>query len=91
MLVGISINSIEYIYIKWGIQYSWTFSSALQACDILFKLFMIFNLKYPKDCEWIWILLQHRVYYITTQWDKKIGEIINLENSLQQIEKKKQQ
>lgn len=37
-------------------------NTLLQAVDVCFKMFYIFNIHYPKECENVWEFLQHAVY-----------------------------
>lgn len=89
VLVGEGRDSIDQIYIDIGInEYRWKFQSVSRALDVLFQLFIIFNLEYPRDCEHIWVLIQHSVYDINTVWDKKLPNVLSIEAALEHLRKK---
>lgn len=56
--------------------------SVLQAVDVCFKIFHVFNLKYPDASYLVWTFIQNFFFKIATKYDKK-NPILNwLENEL---------
>ncbi|KAL4719426.1 hypothetical protein ACJJTC_007179 [Scirpophaga incertulas] len=55
--------------------------SATKAFDLLFKSYHVLNAKYPDSAEYLYLIIQRKVYGITTRYDKippHIVEILNL-------------
>jgi len=61
-------------------------NSALEATDVCFKAFQIFNVKYPSTCEHLWLLIQKDIYMFDTIYD---AEIPHIQNVLSKILKSK--
>ncbi|XP_025829754.1 uncharacterized protein LOC112904301 isoform X1 [Agrilus planipennis] len=81
MVVGSTLSNIteSYLVIDTSV-YKGT--SVLQCLDICFKAFHVLSAEYPAESEHIWLLLQHHIYKITTQWDKKIPYVYTLLSEL---------
>lgn len=60
----------------------WHMDSPLRAFDLLFKLYMVFNLQYPIDSQQIWLVIQKALYNIDTKHDAPIPSVISLVNTL---------
>lgn len=73
LALGPSMNEISnylvYIDQEKGENVFCKFKNLIKAVDMLFRIFMVLNLKYPKQCEQIWLLLQRYVYNIQTPYD----------------------
>lgn len=52
--------------------------SVLRAIDLLFKIFQVFDTRYPTQCEHLWILIQQCIYRIKTEHDKIIPYIMDI-------------
>ena len=63
-------------------QQVWEVDSPLRALDLAFKLYQVFNLHYPADCEQLWLVVQKIVYDITTPFDKKLTNVTSIANVL---------
>ncbi|KAF5270171.1 hypothetical protein FQR65_LT05651 [Abscondita terminalis] len=57
----------------------------LRALDIIFKAFHVFKLRYPVECEHIWMFIQLSIYNIKTKWDNNIPNVIDLVNKVQKL------
>lgn len=84
LLVGPAVMEIESSYVELG-RRLWKASSPRHAIDLLFKVFMSLNLKYPFDCEQVWLLIQKLLYNIETMNDKRIGIVSSVIASIQAI------
>lgn len=63
IIVGPDVFQVEEILIYFdGIKYK--FFNILNAIDICFKIFHLFNLKYPLQCEAVWQFIQQHFYKI---------------------------
>ncbi|XP_058795216.1 uncharacterized protein LOC131666503 [Phymastichus coffea] len=60
----------------------WKVDTPLRALDLAFKLYQVFNLHYPPDCEQVWLVVQKMVFDITKVSDKKINNVTSLINVL---------
>lgn len=45
-------------------------ASSVKAFDVLFKLFLVLDLKYPPEAAHIWTYIQNYIYNIYTAYDK---------------------
>lgn len=66
-------------------------NSTIEAIDICFKVFHVFQLKYPGASEHLWMLIQKGIYNLTTEWDLNISFIAHilkkLHNRTQSLQK----
>ena len=60
----------------------WKTDTPLEALDLTFKFYRVFNLSFPIDCEHLWMIIQKSVYEIETPLDKKISSVSSLTNVL---------
>lgn len=56
--------------------------SLLEAIDVCFKSYHVFNAKYPPQSEHILLLLQKGLYKFSTDWDSRIIAVDELLNDL---------
>lgn len=61
------------------------FGSFIEALDICFKVFHLFNFQYPDKCFNCWQFIQLYFYNIKTKYDINVPTIITLMNDLQKI------
>lgn len=52
--------------------------SVLKALDVCFKVFHVLQLKYPLECEHLWLFIQLGIYQIQTKFDNKIPSLIDI-------------
>lgn len=55
--------------------------SVLKAVDICFQLMHTLNLKYPYECEHVWMFIQLGIYNLKTVYDK-IPNILDIVNKI---------
>lgn len=82
--VGISTSKLSnfYVYLD-GVKLK--FSSFLSALDSCFKIFHIFNLKYPRCCSGVWLFVQKFLYEIDTIYDQPQSCVSGLISHLKSI------
>lgn len=54
--------------------------SVLRGLDLLFKIFHVFQVNYPKPSEHIWTLIQKCIFHISTRGDKDFPNIMHIIN-----------
>jgi len=54
----------------------------VEAVDLCFKIFHVFNLKYPIKSALVWTFLQNYIYDIDTEFDVKSFALISLISDL---------
>lgn len=74
-----TINSIFVVIDK--IQYQC--DTVLNALDLLFKIFHVFNAEYPPPSEHIWFLIQRGIYKIITEHDKNFSYVMHFIKALE--------
>ncbi|KYQ53586.1 hypothetical protein ALC60_00113 [Trachymyrmex zeteki] len=57
-------------------------NSTLEAIDVCFKTFHVFQVNYPIMSEHLWMLIQKGIYNFTTKWDYVIPGIEHILNKL---------
>lgn len=80
--VGINPESINEFYVYFD-KTLYKFDNFLESLDICFKIFQVFNLKYPQACELPWNFIQQYFYEINTCFDKKNPNLTSLINFMQ--------
>ncbi|XP_039309452.1 uncharacterized protein LOC120358647 [Solenopsis invicta] len=50
-------------------------NSTLEAIDVCFKIYHVFQVSYPIMSEYLWMLIQKGIYHFTTKWDFIIPNI----------------
>lgn len=81
LLVGDAINKPRHILVFVdGVKYM--FNTVLEAVDICFKVFFIFELAYPTASQHIWQLIQQFFYEIETPFDIVLPNIAQLMQDL---------
>ncbi|XP_071575617.1 uncharacterized protein [Temnothorax nylanderi] len=58
-------------------------NTTIEAIDICFKAFHVFQLQYPGASEHLWILMQRGIYGFSTKWDPNISFIAHILKKLQ--------
>lgn len=58
------------------------FKDFLRALNMLFKIFQIFNIQYPKESQNVWTFIQTFFFEINLKNDKKIPPLENLKKFL---------
>lgn len=69
-VVGSEITTLKEFYVSFGNNIL-KFNSFLSALDICFKVFQIFQLKYPKESALSWLFIQNHIFEISTIFDEK--------------------
>ncbi|XP_046811896.1 uncharacterized protein LOC124421121, partial [Lucilia cuprina] len=67
LISGSILKPKEIVIYFEGIKYR--MHSALNAIDICFKIFFVFNLEYPKESLLVWTFIQKHLYNISTNID----------------------
>ncbi|XP_066594187.1 uncharacterized protein [Prorops nasuta] len=84
IIIGPTLTDIESIYVCLD-DIIYKLESVLQAVDICFKIFHVFNLKYPPESEHIWQLVQLYIYNIKTVYDKYISQVAELITDMNKV------
>ncbi|KAH0561115.1 hypothetical protein KQX54_013267 [Cotesia glomerata] len=61
------------------------FTSAITACDCLFKCYHVFGAQYPKDSNHIYLLIQRCLFKIKTQYDVLPTTIIDIDQTFDRL------
>ena len=69
IIVGEDLTKIQHAYVCVD-RILYTVSSVLQALDICFKSFHVFNLAYSIESKHIWLIIQKCFYKFKTQYDE---------------------
>ncbi|KAL0120463.1 hypothetical protein PUN28_008289 [Cardiocondyla obscurior] len=56
-------------------------STALEAINICFKIFHVFNVQYPAETEHLWYVLQVCLFKFSTKYDKQISYVMPVINA----------
>ncbi|CAH1155017.1 unnamed protein product [Phaedon cochleariae] len=67
ILVGSNLTKLEPIINFNNLKFS--VGNLLKTVDVAFKLFHVINLKYPVECDHVWMFIQKYVYEISTPYD----------------------
>jgi hypothetical protein len=60
----------------------YVFDSASKAFDLLFKMYHVFHVRYPNASEYLYLIIQRKVYGIVTKYDTvrpHVVEILNMQ------------
>ncbi|KYN18891.1 hypothetical protein ALC57_08797 [Trachymyrmex cornetzi] len=60
-------------------------STVLEAVDICFKVFHVFDLHYPPESEHIWYTIQNCLYKFSTKYDKQISYVMPIINTFKTL------
>lgn len=74
------INSKEFFVYYFNTYYK--FPNIVKAVDLCFKIFHVFNLKYPIESVLVWTFLQNYIYDIHTEFDVRSSALISLMSDL---------
>lgn len=81
LVVGENLQSVETVFVVVDtIKYQ--FNSLIRGLDFLFKIFHVFNAKYPLQSEHIWTLIQQGLFKMNTKGDKTFPYISHLLKAL---------
>jgi len=78
LIVGTPVNPKEIVVFFDSIKYK--MFSILNAIDVCFKLFHLFNLEYPTESCYVWLFKQKMFYNINTKFDTPchtLGQILS--------------
>ncbi|XP_034936373.1 uncharacterized protein [Chelonus insularis] len=84
--IGEDLTNITKSYVRFE-SVTYELPSLLKAIDVLFKIYLVFNLAYPLECENFCYLIQWGVYQIKTKSDTKIPLVFNTLNKLKPKDK----
>lgn len=79
-----SYDSVEEIYVSLD-DVLYKVNSMIEAIDVCFKIFHVFEVNYPVSSEHLWLLIQQGIYKFTTKWDSVITNIEFLLNKLEKL------
>lgn len=88
IVIGKDLRNIDTISVELD-KTTYSPPTLLKGLDILFKLFMAFNIAYPLETEHIWYFLQWKVFGITTKYDSHIPYIYESISRWTNLSKKK--
>lgn len=77
---GPNYSNINKVYVSFQNCF-YILPTVLKAIDVCFALFQVLILKYPVECEHIWLFLQRAVYGLESDYDN-IPNIIDLSNKV---------
>ncbi|XP_016837924.1 uncharacterized protein LOC103317241 isoform X2 [Nasonia vitripennis] len=77
ILVGVNLKRIDQFFVRVD-TVTYELPSLAKAIDILFKLYIFFNISYPVECENLFYFIQWAVYDIITESDVKIPSVCTL-------------
>ncbi|XP_036327788.1 uncharacterized protein LOC118740385 [Rhagoletis pomonella] len=89
ILIGKDFTNIQKAYVRID-SVSYELPSLLKALDLLFKIYLVFNLQYPLECENFCYLIQWGLYEIRTKSDEQIPFVFNTLNQMKREDKKMQ-
>lgn len=75
IVVGPTLTQIESYYVCID-DIKYEVNNILNAVDICYKAFQVFNAKYSVDCEQIWTFFQKYIYKRGTKFDKNIESVV---------------
>lgn len=78
IIVEGSVNSILKNFFVYFDGTLYKFPSFIASLDICFKIFQIFQLKYPKACEIPWNFIQQYFFNIKTMYDVKSPNLVSV-------------
>ncbi|CAH0553157.1 unnamed protein product [Brassicogethes aeneus] len=77
LVVGQSLKSLEAYYVVVD-KIRYEVHSMLSALDTCFKIFFVFNARYPPQAEHIWHIIQCCVFKIKTPYDKQFPYVMDI-------------
>lgn len=83
LILSVGDNDEFYVY-YFNILYK--LPNFVKALDVCFKIFQVFNLKYPPQSELVWVFIQIYFYGIRTNSDKKSPQLCALLNEFKSHE-----
>lgn len=82
-VVGTDLSDIQDFYVYYFNTY-YKLPNIMKSIDVCFKIFHVFNLKYPLECSAVWNLIQKYIYDIHTDYDEKTALLETLIADLKQ-------
>lgn len=80
-----SVNEVKENYVQVD-DILYKTNSTLEAIDVCFKTFHVFQVSYPLMSEHLWMLIQKGIYNVNTKWDLIIPGIQHILSKLSDIE-----
>lgn len=77
IVVGDSVDDLKTFYIYFD-ETLYKLNSFIESLDTCFKIFHVFNLKYPKICEMPWMFIQKYFYELDSKFDAKSSNLTSL-------------
>lgn len=74
------VSCNEFYVYYFGTYYK--FNNIVRAVDVCFKIFHVFNLNYPHQCELVWTFIQKVIFQIDTNSDVKCSSLACLISDL---------
>lgn len=62
--------------------HTYIFKNSLEALNTCFNIFIGINIKYPPNCEHVWLFIQKAIYNVTTEHDRLIPAVVTLINDV---------
>lgn len=62
------------------------FNNFISCLDTCFKIFYVFDLEYPKQCQLIWTFVQTFIYKINVNHSEKYSSLMRFINNLKKID-----
>lgn len=75
--VGVNVYHLDTYFVILD-QHFFKFTTFLNALDICFKSHFVFNLKFAKECQYVWTFIQNYFYDIELKEDSSSPNIISL-------------
>ncbi|GBP00493.1 hypothetical protein EVAR_1020_1 [Eumeta japonica] len=72
-----SLQDYQYLYIVVD-DIKYKFTSAAEAFDTLFKIYHVFNARYPSPADHLYLIIQRCVYDVTTKYDNLVPYIADV-------------
>lgn len=80
-VVGVDFENAKDFYVYYFNTY-YKFSNIIRAVDVCFKIFQVFNLKFPLQSILVWTFIQHYFYNMYFESDIKNSSLLSLISDL---------
>lgn len=77
IVVGANLFALKEFYIFFY-DTSFKCKSFLQAIDVCFKLFFVLNIRFPVECELLWLFIQQFIYEIKLKTDLSNAKLLTV-------------
>lgn len=81
--VGQDLTCLTHFYIRFD-AVTYQIPSLLRALDILYKIYIIYKVRYPLESTSVSYFIQWGVYKVSTEEDVKVPFVYNILNQLKQ-------